>query len=245
LHTGRLALFPVAAAKSVLRWPSSRPADGEGFFMSDKTPKYKDPHERIAELRQALDSNSECGTSHYNLAVALMGAQRFAEAEEALHRAIDCSPSLAEAYAMLGGLCLRSGDLDGCLDWNRRAVKARPGFSEGYGNIGFVQLQRGDVDAAISALEKATHFNFRFVQALTTLANAYLMAGRVQDSIATNLKVIDLEPNFAVAHNNLAIAYLEQGQFDKAAQHLKLAEENGYPVADRIRGDILSGLGNA
>jgi tetratricopeptide (TPR) repeat protein len=211
--------------------------------MSDKRPQYRDANQRIEELRQALAGNSECGTSHYNLAVALMGVQRFAEAEEALYRAIDCSPTLAEAYAQMGGLCLRKGDLDGCLSWNRRAIKARPGFSEGYGNIGFVELQRGNVDAAIEALEKATHFNFRFVQAMTTLANAYLMAGRVQDSIATNLKVIALEPNFAVAHNNLAIAYLEQGRFDQAAAHLKQAEAEGYPVADRIRQDILAGLG--
>jgi tetratricopeptide (TPR) repeat protein len=215
------------------------------FCMSDKTPRYKDAHEHIDDMRQALSGNPECGTSHYNLAVALLGAQRFAEAEEELLRAIDCSPSLAEAYAQMGGLCLRQGDLDGCLSWNQRAVKARPGFSEGYGNIGFVELQKGNVDAAIAALEKATHFNFRFVQGLTTLANAYLMAGRVADSIATNLKVIELQPDFAVAHNNLAIAYLEQGQFEKAAEHLKLAEEKGYPVADRIRRDVMAGLDNA
>lgn len=213
--------------------------------MSDKTTLYKDAAEKIAELRQALDGNAECGTNHYNLAVALMGVQQFAEAEQELYRAIDCSPTLAEAYAQLGGLRLREGDLDACLDWNRRAVKARPGFSEGYGNIGFVELQKGNVDEAISALEKAVHFNFRFVQALTTLANAYLMAGRVEDSIATNRRVIELQPTFAVAHNNLAIAYLEQGDFAKAQEHMRLAEENGYAVADPIRQEILAGLGGA
>ncbi len=211
--------------------------------MSVTKPQYTTPHEHIAELRQALASNPDCGTTHYNLAVALMSLQRYAEAEEELYRAIDCSPTLAEGYAMIGGLCLRRGDMDGCLVWNQRAIKARPGFSEGYGNIGFVELQKGNVDAAIEALEKATHFNFRFVQAMTTLANAYLMAGRVEDSIAANIKVLELEPDFGVAHNNLAIAYLEQGRFIKAAEHLKLAEEKGYPVADQIRQDILSGLG--
>jgi len=213
--------------------------------MTDKTPKSNDGKQRIEELRQSLAGNSECGMTHYNLAVELIAAQRFAEAEDALLAAIDCSPTLAEAYAQMGGLCLRQGDLDGCLSWNQRAVQARPGFSEGYGNIGFVELQRGNVDAAIAALEKATHFNFRFVQGLTTLANAYLMAGRTQDSIATNLKVIHLEPNFAVAHNNLAIAYLEQGLFAKAAEHMKVAEEKGYSVAERIRQDIFEGLGNS
>ena len=210
--------------------------------MSENTPRFKDVHEHITELRGALAGNPECGMTHYNLAVALMGLQQFEEAEGELLLAIECSPSLAEGYAQMGGLCLRRGDLDGCLDWNQRAVRARPGFSEGWGNIGFVHLQRGNLDEAIEALEKATHFNFRFTQALTTLGNAYLMAGRIQDSIDANLKAIELQPNFAVAHNNLAIAYLELGEFAKAAAHMSRATANGYAVADRIRQEITDGL---
>mgnify|MGYP001004932193 CR=1 FL=1 len=210
--------------------------------MSDKKPRFQNVHEHIAVLRESLAGNPDCGTTHYNLAVALLGLNQFEEAEHELYRAIECSPTLAEAYAQVGGLCLRRGDLDGCLDWNQRAVKARPGFSEGYGNIGFVHLQRGNVEEAIRALEKATHFNFRFTQAYTTLGNAYLMAGRVQDSIAVNLKALALQPEFAVAHNNLAIAYLEQGDFAKADQHMRLALQHGYAVAETIQQEIAAGL---
>ena len=210
--------------------------------MSDQKQRFQNVHEHIAALRDALASNPDCGTSHYNLGVALMGLNQFKEAEREFYLAIECSPTLAEAYAQVGGLCLRRGDLDGCLDWNQRAVKARPGFSEGYGNIGFVQLQRGNVDKAIEALEKATHFNFRFTQALTTLGNAYLMAGRVEDSINANLKALELQPEFAVAHNNLAIAYLHQGDYAKADEHMRLAIDHGYQVAEQIRRDIAAGV---
>ena len=210
--------------------------------MSDKQPKFKNVQEHIDYLRESIAANQDCGTNHFNLAVALLGIEKYDEGERELMMAIECSPTLAEAYAQIGGLCLRRNDLDGCLDWNRRAVKARPGFSEGWGNIGFVELQRGNVDAAIDALEKATHFNFRFTQALTTLGNAYLMAGRIQDSINANLKALELQPNFAVAHNNMAIAYLEMGEFAKAAEHMSLATDNGYTVADRIRQEIMDGL---
>ena len=210
--------------------------------MSDQKPRFQNVHEHIAVLRAALESNPDCGTTHYNLAVALLGLNQFEHAENELYRAIECSPTLAEAYAQVGGLCLRRGDLDGCLDWNQRAVKARPGFSEGYGNIGFVQLQRGNVDEAIKALEKATHFNFRFTQAFTTLGNAYLMAGRVEESIAVNLRALELQPEFAVAHNNLAIAYLELGDFSKADQHMRLALKHGYAVAEQIHQEIAAGL---
>lgn len=198
----------------------------------------KNVQEFIANQRAAIASNPDCGVSHYNLGVALMGQKKYDEAEKAFIKAIECSTNLAEAYVQLGGICLHRGDLDKCLEYNKLAVKARPGFSEGYGNIGFVELQKGHVDEAISALEKATYFNFRFVQALTTLANAYLMKGRIDDSIKTNLKVIKLQPEFAPAHNNLAIAYLEKGEFALAATHCDKAVGLGYAVDPTIRAEI-------
>ena len=196
--------------------------------------KAKNVDDYIAMQRQALAGNPECGNTHYNLGVALMGKKQFKEAEYAFLNAIDCSPSLAEAYVQLGALCLKRGDMDGCLDWNKRAVKARPGFSEGYGNIGFVHMQRGEIDEAITALKRSTAFNFRFVQGFTTLATAYLMKGMVDEAIEACLNALKVEPNFAVAHNNLAIAYLEKGQREKARQHAQRASELGYKVAPEI-----------
>ncbi|MCK7512478.1 MAG: tetratricopeptide repeat protein [Desulfobacterales bacterium] len=157
-----------------------------------------------------------------------MGQRRFEEAERELHAALECSPSLAEAYVLLGGICLSRGDLDGCLDYNRKAVQVRPGFSEGYGNIGFVELQRGNVDEAIKNFERATTFNFRYVQAFANLGNAYLMKGLVDEAIAANQKAVTLAPDFAPAHNNLAIAYLEKGEYALAVEHCDKAVALGY-----------------
>ena len=188
--------------------------------------------------RAAIASNPDCGTSHYNLAVALLGQKKYDEAEKELFAAVECSPTLAEAYVQLGGIRLQRGDLDGCLAFNQQAVRTRAGFAEGYGNIGFVLLQQGEVDKAIEALEKATKFNIRFLQAFATLANAYLMKGMIAESITTNLKVIELEPNFAVAYNNLAIAYLESGEPALAATHCEKARALGYEVAPEIVAEI-------
>ena len=192
----------------------------------------------IAAQRAALALNPECGMTHYNLAVALLSRKRYAEAEQELHAAVECSPGLAEAYVQLGGICLQRGDLDGCLHYNQQAVASRAGFAEGYGNIGFVHLQRGNIPASIAALKKAIAFNSRFIQAYTTLANAYLMQGNVQESIETNLKAIALEPRFGIAHNNLAIAYLEKGEIEKAARHCDQALALGFEVAPEIISEI-------
>ncbi len=196
--------------------------------------KAKNVDDFIIQQRQSLAGNPECGNTHFNLGVALMGKSQDAEAEKCFMAAIECSPSLAEAYVQLGGLCLKRGDLDGCLDWNKRAVKARPGFSEGYGNIGFVHMQKGEVEEAIKNLKKATAFNFRFIQGFTTLAAAYLMNGQVDEAIEACQNALKAEPDFAVAHNNLAIAYLEKGDRDQAKIHARRAVELGYQVAPQI-----------
>jgi tetratricopeptide (TPR) repeat protein len=202
-------------------------------------PKANNADEYIAQQRAAIASNPECGTSHYNLGVALMGKKEYIEAEKEFIAAIDCSPGLAEAYVQMGGICLQQGDLEGCLDWNKRATKARPGFSEGWANVGYVHLQRGEVDEAIKAFERATYFNFRFVQAFASLATAYLMKGDVDKSIECSQKALEVEPNFAVAHNNLGIALLEKGEKENAKKHILKAQALGYAVAPQI----LQGIG--
>ena len=200
----------------------------------------KNVKDYINEQKAAIAANPECGNSHYNLGIGLMGLKKYDEAEKAFQRALDCSPSLAEAYVQLGAICLQRGDMEGCLEYNKIAVKVRPGFSEAHGNIGFIEIQRGNVDEAIKYLERATHFNFRFIQAMTTLANAYLMKGRIDDSIDMNLKALKIEPDFGPGHNNLAVAYLEKGEIEPAAEHCRRAQELGYNVSPELIREIES-----
>jgi len=200
----------------------------------------KNADEQIARLRQALVQNAECGTTHYNLAVALIGKQEFVEAEKELHDAIDCSPTMAEAYVQLGGLCLQRGDIEGCYRFNQRATKARAGFAEGYANMGFVLLQLVDgknakedeekVDKAIKNLKKAIIHNKNFVQAYTTLGTAYFMKGLVEEGVKANLQALSVQPQFPIAHNNLAVAYLELKDYKQAIKHCDIAVDLGFEV---------------
>ena len=199
--------------------------------------------EFIAKARAGVAVNPDCGNSHYNLAVGLLGKKMYEEAERELHAAVDCSPNLAEAYVLLGGICLQRGDLEGCLHYNKNAINSRAGFSEGHGNIGFVYLQMGKIEDAIYHLEKAVRWNPKFVQAFSNLANAYLMNGQLDESLEANFKTLELEPDFAVAHNNLAIVYLEKKMYDKAAEHCEKAKAMGYQVPAEIEAEIKKNLG--
>jgi tetratricopeptide (TPR) repeat protein len=163
------------------------------------------------------------------------------EAEKAFHDAIEYSPTLAEAYVQLGGICLQRGDLEGCFRFNQRATKARAGFAEGYANMAFVLLQLVDgqdpkedeekVDKAIKHLKKAIIHNKYFVQAYATLGTAYYMKGLYEEGIQANLEAVKIQPEFPIAHNNLAVGYLERGEYQKAIVHCDKARELGYDVA--------------
>ena len=211
-------------------------------------PLPKDSDEHIVELKNQLIKNDECGTTHYNLAVALLGKKEYVEAENELHDAIDNSPTLAEAYVLLGGICLQRKDLEGCYRYNQLATKARAGFAEGYGNMAFVLLQLVDgknpkedeekMDKAIKNLKMAIIHNKNFVQAYTTLGTAYFMKGLVPEAIKANLQALSVQPEFPVAHNNLSAAYLETGEFDKAIAHCDKAEELGFQVARDLKNEL-------
>jgi tetratricopeptide (TPR) repeat protein len=188
----------------------------------------------IDKQKKAIASNPDCGTSHYNLGVALLGQGKIEEAEQSFYTAIECSPGLAEAYVQVGGICLKRGDMDGLPGLEPTGRQSQARFFRRLGQHRVCPAPKGDVEGAIKALEKATAFNFRFIQAFATLANAYLMNGQVKESIETNLKALKLSPDFAVAHNNLAIAYLEDGQPALALEHADKAKELGYEVAPEI-----------
>ncbi|MFO7749191.1 MAG: tetratricopeptide repeat protein [Desulfobacteraceae bacterium] len=219
-----------------------------GSQISTNTTKAKTADEYIAKLRSQISANTECGATHYNLAVALMGKQEYDEAEKVLHDAVDCSPTLAEAYVLLGGLCLQRNDLEGCLRYNQYAVKARAGFAEGYSNIGFLLLQQctGEdkkadedrVDQAIKNLKKAIIHNSQFVQAFTTLGNAYFMKGLIDESIEANLEAIKIQPDFPVAYSNLAVACLEKEEYARAVEYCDKAEALGYEAPEGLKGEL-------
>ncbi|CAN2039372.1 conserved hypothetical protein [Candidatus Magnetomoraceae bacterium gMMP-15] len=194
--------------------------------------------EYIAQQRAVLAQNADCGTTHYNLAVALIGQKKYDEAEVELREAVGNSPTLAEAYSQLGGLCMQRGDLDGCLAYNQRAVQTRAGFFIGYGNIGFVHLQKGEADDAIAALNKALAYNPNFIQAQTTLSSAYLMKGEIDKSIEECKKALKIDPDFPVVHNNLALAYFEKGDYEKSIEHCDKAINLGYEVTENFLNEL-------
>ena len=139
--------------------------------------RYTDIHEYIHDLQAEIEKDPKCAIHHYNLGVAMLSLGDYAEAEECFLNAVRNSGHMAEAFVQLGGLCLRRGDLDGCMQYNKEAAQCRAKFPVAWGNIGFVHLQKGEVDEAIAALHKALTWDPKYLQARATFASALYMKG--------------------------------------------------------------------
>lgn len=107
-----------------------------------------------------------------------------------------------------------------------------------WGNIGFVLLQLGDSDKAIPALQKAIKYDPGFVQALATLGSAHFSRGEMEEAVTALTKAVELQPMFGPAWNNLALCSAELGNWTRAAECAKKAQESGYEVPQAFLDEI-------
>ncbi len=76
--------------------------------------------ERIARFTRMAEADPTNELAHFSLGAALVDAKRYAEATDALRRAIEINPELSKAYQLLAQSQLEQGDREGALDTLRR-----------------------------------------------------------------------------------------------------------------------------
>lgn len=115
--------------------------------------------EAEALLRDLLDRDPVHHPDAWNnLGFILLQAQRFAEAEDALERAVALDPDLATAWVNLGSIMLLQEDYEGALDPLERAVAADPGYVPALGNLGLVYMNLGRTDRARVMFEQVLQY---------------------------------------------------------------------------------------
>ncbi len=192
--------------------------------------RYESLDEYIADLKSEIAQSENCASHYYQLGMAMLAKNDYAEAEDAFLQSVRLSPRLAEGFVQLGGLCLNRGDYAGCLRYNEEASNIRAKYPVPMANIGFCHLQMGEIVKAKKALNKALTWDPKFLQARTTLASAHFMEENYDACIEESNMVLRQEPTFGPAWNNLALAYFEKGEFQKADDAIKQATQTGYEV---------------
>jgi tetratricopeptide (TPR) repeat protein len=129
-----LALDPKAAIYSDL-----------GFTMA----QLGKPEEALADYQKALELDPNCPSAHFNMAVSLVQAGKFGEAESHYRKAIPGRPT-AETHNGLGYVLTRQGRTDEAIEEFRRAIDANPKFTPAYNNLAEALVKQGKLEEAAS-----------------------------------------------------------------------------------------------
>ena len=181
------------------------------------------------EFQKALWHNPCFAKAYSGLGHAYVGLGRLDDALDALGKAIELEPKLAEAYITKGLILLERADNSGGKSDFERAVSAcRKGIELNpmlrvpiaiRAAIGKTYLQEGKLPQASRQFEEILKTDANFSDAHFYLGAVHLARHKYEKAENAYLHVIELEPSSAEAHERLAHLYGIRGIYlDKAIQ---------------------------
>ena len=168
--------------------------------------------EAIEIYEHALKANPQAADAHHNLGSALAMRGRLGEAVAHFHQALEIKPDYASAHKNMGVALIRMRQLDEALVHFRAALEIEPDCAE-------------CLDGAAWIL--ATHPN--------------AAVRKPEEAIKLAEKAAELTQNQNPAIlNTLATAYAAAGQFDRAANTVKMARELAVRTGNHQLAAVLS-----
>ncbi|HEY7840616.1 MAG TPA: winged helix-turn-helix domain-containing protein, partial [Gammaproteobacteria bacterium] len=189
-------------------------------------------HQRTAEslenavqyFKQALALDPEYALAYSGLADALVfqvgyGGKPLSEiqqpASEAVARALELDPDLAEAHASRGLLLENTGQIDEARVAYERAVELKPQYSMAQMWLGNTWMDGPrDVHRAFQHYAQALEIDPLHPQVQSNYANALLNLGKYHEAIGALEQFSSLDPSEKVL-KMLLYAYLNMGRFDE------------------------------
>jgi tetratricopeptide (TPR) repeat protein len=173
----------------------------------------------IALIERAIALNPGAAHYHCNLANALTGVGRFAQAAEACRRALTLDPNLAMAQSNLGVALRAVGRPLLAIDAFQAAIALQPERAEAYANLGVLLTEQGRREEAAQVLRRALAQWPDYAEAHFNLAGA---VARLDDreSLVSGLahydRAVALRPSYAEAHANRAEVLRHLGRLEAA-----------------------------
>jgi len=188
----------------------------------------EDTAKGIAYLKRALERDPAFALAWVELSGAytnevgqgwLSPAQGLDLARQAVERALELEPRLAEAHAQLGWIRMT-------YDWDWRGAEASYGRAlELAPGSGFVLRRAGWLAANFGRLDEAIALNSRAIEQDPLSASTYHSlgmaldaAGRLDEAEHAYRKVLELSPHRGAAHAILGLNLLAQGRRDEALE---------------------------
>jgi TolB-like protein/DNA-binding winged helix-turn-helix (wHTH) protein/Tfp pilus assembly protein PilF len=202
----------------------------------------------------AIELDPSYAAPYAGLATTLLSAQgnglerdsAFAEAEQAIKRALELDPALASAYVARGWLARYKGDYAAADDDFRYAISLQPGLAEAHfvrvfalGGLGRFREARAELEQAIE-LDPLNAFYNRW------MGNVQLALGDFETARAYDRRAIEIEPSQANAYAGVGDTWIMSGHLDHGvAWYLKgIARDPGHAHMTALIGEIYLSLGD-
>ena len=183
----------------------------------------------------ALDhSNSN---AHSNLGTAYMLAGDFTSALSSFEKSLEIDPK-ANTYTNLGLLHYYLGEFDESVASHRRATETEPNDYLVWSNLGDALWISGETDDALVAYKTALSLAIDIFEVnpndpftMMDMAWLYSMLGDPGEAEALMSRARSLAPDDPFTHYYDGLVLFRKGDIEGAVDALRIAVENGYPVA--------------
>jgi serine/threonine protein kinase/TolB-like protein/Flp pilus assembly protein TadD len=149
-----------------------------------------------------------------------------AKANDAVLKALELDPTLAEAHASLGYIKFRfDWDWDEAEKEFKKAIELKPGYAQAHEWYGlFLSLIRKS-DKALIEMKRAYELDPLSPSISTGVGRILHFAKKFDKAIAQYKKTLEMYPNYAEVHFALAMTYASQGKIDEGFKELDKAIE--------------------
>ena len=190
--------------------------------------------------RSPLDS-----FGHDKRGLALLDMGRYAEARDALNRAIELNPQNYVAFSSRAFSHQMLGDLQKAFADANESLRINDTWPSGYAARGNINARLGRMDGAFADFDRALELMPNYVPALIDRSQWHGKMGQFEAVIADCTRAIEIDPNALLAYNNRAVAYMRIGKPHRAiadfSRVVELDPENHR--AWRTRGELRAELG--
>jgi tetratricopeptide (TPR) repeat protein len=205
-------------------------------------------HTAFVRARQAankaLTIDPDLSESYSALAALDMLAFNWPEAERLFKRALELSPSNADAWDMYGRMCAALERHEEAIAMQRRAYMLDPLAHRS--DLANALLRAGRYEEAVVAAEEGLRADPNYDRAHATLGWAYLKTGRTAEGIAQLEKAVAITPEATTWTSQLGQAYAITGRTDDARamlNHLLERYQTSY-ISPYHLAYIYTGLGD-
>ena len=175
--------------------------------------------------QQAVSLRPHHAEAYNNMAIALHGRGRHAEALENCKQSLSIMPENARAHHIMGFVLQSLGRYAEAIESYRRAVQLKPDFVEAHDHLGVALSAQDRCDEAIESYEQAIRLDPDYADAYNNLAITFGIQQRFDEAVANYQQAIRLEPGLVDAHYNLANILQEQGRSAEAIAEYRRAIE--------------------